>query len=1164
MAACPNCGRDNPEGFQFCPACGASMAPEAGREERKLVTILFADVTGSTALGEQLDPERLRSVLNTYFSAMSAAIESWGGTVEKFIGDAVMAAFGVPLVREDDAERALRAALEMLLRLQGLNHEFESRHGVTLQIRIGVNTGEVIAPAAGPVDQMIVAGDAVNVAARLEASAEPGTVLAGERTYLAARDSFLFSEPLALDLKGKTEAVTARRVIEPLAEATRGVPGLRSPMVGRDRELDALVGLLEDAVDSGRPRLVVVYGPAGIGKSRLVQEFVRIVASQRPQAAVLRGRCLAAGQGITYWALGEILRAACGIGLDDPMEEAQARLRAATADLLHPLGITAAELDQTVQALAVSAGITLPGNPLDRLEPQAVADELARAWPLFATASASRGPSVFVVEDLHWAEDRLLDMLERLVARSSGPLLIVATARPGFAETRPSFAAGREDSSSISVRPLTEDQSRTLVGSLLAVSDLPSELREQLLAKAEGNPFFLEELIRRLIDEGGLVREGDRWRATEAATRTILPDTIHGLLAARIDALPPDEKRVLQEAAVVGRVFWEEPVARSMGVEDGEVSTALLGLERKGLVFARPTSTIAGQVEFMFKHALVRDVAYAGLPKSRRARAHAEHAAWMEELAGDRVDEFAELIAHHYATAATGEEADLAWADDPSSQEAVRSKAFGALLLAGRLARKRFAVPKAVELHERALALAQTDHQRAKALEEMGDDHVAVYHGDDALAAYQEALPLIRSSGSGDDRARVCLSAARMASEKSGAFRIHPDPAAVEDLVREGLEAAVDEPTRAWLLALTGASAMYWRQDGKADPVPLEERIRSTREGLEVAEKLRIADLETFAARMLSELYLVQGSFSLAVETSRRQLAVIDRVESAQERALVLFEVAMTIMDLAGEYRAGLDLAERSYREAAERSAHELMHATYGLLSANYHLGRWSEVPPIVEEHLEALREEPDVTCFAVRAGPAIGALVFAHRGETERAREVMAMVPVTARETFTPRMDGLRARGMVATGDPAAGYELAERVIASSEVWRAPEAVLAGLEALIALKDWQRLAKFLPRARRFVGGSAPIGPTSDWAEGLMKAAAGESGAASGLIRQALEVFERLSVPFETARTKEALAEVSSPEDAKPLVAQALDTYEALGARPHADRARAALREERP
>ena len=700
MVTCANCGAENPEGFEFCPSCGSSLKPaERTAEDRKLVTVLFADVTGSTELGEQLDPERLRSLLATYFSAMSAAIASWGGTVEKFIGDAIMAVFGVPIVREDDAGRALRAALEMLVRLDALNRDFQGRHGVTLRIRIGVNSGEVIAPVGTGAQQLIVTGDAVNVAARLEQVAEPGTVLVGERTFLAARDAFRFGEPVTLELKGKAETITAHPLVEVLPEARRGVPGLSSPMVGRDRELETLTSLLEESIETNRPRLVTVFGPAGIGKSRLVQEFIRLSSSLRPDATVLRGRCVAAGHGITYWALGEILGAACGIALDDSADVAEEKLRSGLSEILSVLDLEEDELAQTLFALATTAGISLQDNPLERMEPREVADEIGRAWPRFASAYASRGPLVIAVEDLHWAGDQLLDMLERIVARSTGPLVLVATARPEFAQMHPGFATGREDTSSVSLRPLTEEQGARLVEGLLTVADIPGDLRQELLAKAEGNPFFLEEIIRRLIDEGALVREGDTWRATAAARQTTVPDTIHGLLAARVDGLPPLEKLVLQEAAVVGRVFWEEPVAKSIG--NGSVSVALLELERKGLVFARPISSIAGQVEFMFKHALVRDVAYASLPKVRRARAHAEHGAWIEQLAGDRIDELAELLAHHYGTAASGEDADLAWADDPPQGEAVRVKAVESLLLAGEVARRRYAIDKAVELHQR-------------------------------------------------------------------------------------------------------------------------------------------------------------------------------------------------------------------------------------------------------------------------------------------------------------------------------------------------------------------------------------------------------------------------------------------------------------------------------
>ncbi len=696
----------------------------------------------------------------------------------------------------------------------------------------------------------------MNVAARLEQAAEPGTVLVGERTYVATRSAFRFDEPLALELKGKAEPVSVRRLAGPLPESVRGVPGLRSAMVGRDRELDTLLSMLDEAIESRRPRLVVVNGPAGIGKSRLVQEFVEKVPTLHPETVVLRGRCPAAGRGITYWALGEILRSACGVALDDPVQVASDKLRARVREILSALPLREPEVEHTVFALA-----------------------------------------------------------------TSGPLVLVTTARPQFAEARPAFAAGREDVASISLRPLTGDQSGELMDGLLAVADLPEDLREEMLAKAEGNPFFLEEIVRRLIDEGALVQEGDRWRATEAARGVALPDTIHGLLAARIDALPREEKRALQEAAVVGKVFWEEPVARSL--PEGEVSSALLGLERKGLIFVRPTSTIAGQVEFAFKHALVRDVAYASLPLARRARAHAEHAAWIEQLAGDRVEEFAELLAHHYATAVAEEAADLAWATDPVAREAVTARASAALLLAGNVARRRFAIDTAVDLHQQALTLAASEAQRARALEEMGDDHAAAFHGDEALEAYQGALDIVRKVPEASEvRARLCRKAARMSAEKSGTFRRQPDPAAVEALVREGLEVASDREERGWLLGVLGTCAIYWRSFAGHDPVRLQERIDATQEALAIGDALGVPELLTLAARTLSELYGSLGSYQLAVDTSRRQLAVVDQIDSPAEQALIFFEVANTLMDLAGAYAEGLDLGRRSYELGRTMSPH--------------------------------------------------------------------------------------------------------------------------------------------------------------------------------------------------------------------------------------------------
>ena len=491
---------------------------------------------------------------------MAAVIESWGGVVEKYIGDAILAVFGIPTVREDDAERALHAALEMGTRLAELNEQFERDHRVTLQVRIGVNSGEVVSPTGPAPEQRIVAGDAVNVAARLEQAAEPGTILVGERTRETARLAFRFGASVDLALKGKPDPIRAAPLLGEMPQAERGVPGLHAPMIGRNRELDTLLGLLDEAVETARPRLVMVFGPAGIGKTRLTSEFVRALRERIPEARVLRGRNLAAGHGITYWALGEILRAALDVGLDDPIEVVRERLQAGVADILAPLKLGDEDVDQTALALAATIGISLPEARGGR---SVTADDLARAWPRFATAYAIPAPTLWIIEDLHWAGPELLEMLDHIASRTVGPVVILTTARPEFAEAHAAIGGGT--ATSIALRPLTEGQSGELLSRLLTVADLDEALRSEILAKAEGNPFFVEEIIRRLIDEGILTRRGDQWHASGTLPERAIPDSVYALVAARIDALPAPERRVLQEAAVVGRTFWAATVERAVG-----------------------------------------------------------------------------------------------------------------------------------------------------------------------------------------------------------------------------------------------------------------------------------------------------------------------------------------------------------------------------------------------------------------------------------------------------------------------------------------------------------------------------------------------------------------------------------------------------------------------
>src|SRR5438093_5687877 len=391
-AACSKCSASVPAGARFCPSCGAALADRA-IEERTLVTVLFAETTGSTTLGERVDPERWRVLLQRFFSVMTSTIEAWGGTVQKFMGDSVMATFGVPIVREDDAERALRAACQMLDRLTELNAEFKSQHGVPLAIRVGVNTGEVMAAS----DQNVVTGDAVNVAARLEHMADPGTILAGERTHAATRDAFVFGEPEGREIRGKSAPVTVRQVLRPLADSLDRRKGMQVAMVGREQEVESLASLFHEAMDANSPRMALISGPAGIGKSRLVREFLNLASARHPETIMLQGRCPSTGEGLTYWALGELLRRECQISLDDPAVATRERLRRKIETVLQRVSTDEATIDHTLHALAFTAGITIPGNPLENIRPSAVQLELSMAWPRFISAYAAAGPVILVL-----------------------------------------------------------------------------------------------------------------------------------------------------------------------------------------------------------------------------------------------------------------------------------------------------------------------------------------------------------------------------------------------------------------------------------------------------------------------------------------------------------------------------------------------------------------------------------------------------------------------------------------------------------------------------------------------------------------------------------------------------------------------------------------------
>jgi class 3 adenylate cyclase/tetratricopeptide (TPR) repeat protein len=570
-------------------------------ESRKTVTIVFTDVTGSTALGEQTDPEAMRRIMERYFEEMRSVLEKHGGTVEKFIGDAVMAVFGIPIVHEDDALRGVRAAAEMRERLAALNKEFEGERGITIAVRTGVNTGEVVAgdPAEG---QAFATGDAVNVAARLEQVAEPGDILLGPLTHQLVREAVRTEPPEPLELKGKTGAFEAWRLIEVLPDAPAFTRRIDAPFVGRADELARLREAFETAGSSETCQLITVVGAPGIGKSRLVRELVTSVGAT---ARVVVGRCLSYGEGITYWPLAEIVRQAAG-----------AETREGLTALLEGEGDGSLATERILSAIGVT-------------DDPARTEEIFWATRILLERLARERPVIVVVDDIHWAEPTLLDLIEYLAGFAKGRVLVICTARPELFESRPDWTRA----GTVELEALPDTQAEDLIDALLADSQIKATVREQIKQRAEGNPLFVEQMLALAAETG--------------AEQIAVPPTIQALLVARLDHLPGEQRAVLVRAAVEGRLFHRGAVSALLPEDDRDgLPGRLLTLARKALV--RPDESLfPGDEAFRFAHALVRDAAYEATTKDLRADLHERFVAWLEENAGERLSELEEILGYH-------------------------------------------------------------------------------------------------------------------------------------------------------------------------------------------------------------------------------------------------------------------------------------------------------------------------------------------------------------------------------------------------------------------------------------------------------------------------------------------------------------------------------------
>ena len=617
VTVCPSCGEENPERARFCLACGAALEIAPTGEERKVVSVLFVDLVGFTAGADRADPEDVRATLRPYHTRVSREIERFGGTVEKFVGDAVMAVFGAPVAHEDDAERAVRAGLRILDAIEELNEQ----EGLDLAVRAAVATGEaVVQLAAHPgTGEGIATGDVVNTAARLQSEAPVGSLVVGEQTYRSTQQPIEYEELSPATVKGKTEAVLRWRAVGARSRFGVDVEAMTTPFVGRDRELRLLQDTFERMVGESEIQLVTVTGEPGVGKTRLLAEF-RAWVDDRPELVYWRqGRCLPYGDGITFWALGEIVKAHAGILESDAPAEAAAKLGQAVAGM--------DDADWLQARLGPLVGLAGAG--------ETNREESFRAWQRFIESIASGGPLVLLFEDLHWADDALVEFVERLVDWSSGlPILVLCTGRPELYERHPAWGGGKRNSTTVALSPLSQPDTARLVAALLDAAVLPAETQSALLERAGGNPLYAEEYVRLFLELG-------------SADDLPLPNTVQGLIAARLDTLPQDRKALLQDAAVVGKVFWAGAL-ESIGERDREaVREGLHQLARKELVRPARQTSVEGQAEYAFWHALIRDVAYGQIPRSARAAKHLAVADWIESTAGARLVDHSELLAHH-------------------------------------------------------------------------------------------------------------------------------------------------------------------------------------------------------------------------------------------------------------------------------------------------------------------------------------------------------------------------------------------------------------------------------------------------------------------------------------------------------------------------------------
>ena len=1094
MRSCPSCGHENPDDARFCNACGATLETEATarREERKVVTVLFCDLVGSTSRAEVMDPEDVRALLSRYHERVRAELERFGGTVEKFIGDAVMALFGAPIAREDDPERAVRAALAV---------STWAREEAEAQVRIGITTGEtVVALGARPeLGEGMAAGDVVNTAARLQSAAPVNGILVDETTYRATERviEYATAEPVAA--KGKAEPVLVWQAVQ--ARSRYGVDVRQigaTPLVGRERERRLLAEALDRVKEERSPQLLTLVGVPGIGKSRLVWELFRYIEGGTDLVTWRQGRSLPYGEGIAFWALGEIVKAQAGILESDDASAAGAKLA------------------RTVRALVADdrdAGwIERHLRPLLGLGADAGGDrgEAFAAWRRFLEALAELRPLVLVFEDLHFADDGLLDFVDHLADWASGvPLLVVATARPELLTRRPSWGGGKPNAVTISLSPLSDDETARLVHALLERSLLDAELQRTLLERAGGNPLYAEEFAR-LVEAGREPAE--------------LPETVQGIVAARLDLLPAAEKRLLQDASVVGKVFWLGALASLDGAERRALEERLHTLERQEFLRRERAPSLAGEVEYAFRHILVRDVAYGQIPRAERAEKHRLAAEWIESLG--RPQDNVELIAHHYVSAL-----ELAGATGTDTAPLVE-RARIALRDAGDRAVGLNAYSAAVGFYDRALDLwPETDEERLQ-LELKRGRALAIGRDEQAIEALESVREALIAAGDAARAAEACALLSELWWHRGQRERTSRYLDEAQALVA----GEAPSPSKARVLAQISRYSMLAEDT--------ETTIRIGSEALEMAEALELHDVRASVLNNIGSARFSAGDIG----------GIADLEESIElAETLNLPELGRAYNNLAGNLEAlgqvqrGIELRAQAAWAAQKFGNRSIAEFAAGAVWMwDYPLGNWDRFSSHAQSFLEesgrhgGRYQDAFVLAELARIATARGeeAEAFAHAARAlELAREAgdpQIVRPVLA---YTALVE--LEFGRVGAARAHAAEAVAARTLAGTE---RPDAVLSIGARELAVE----------RELRVIVESSPAGDR--WADAVWKSLEGDYVAAA-------DAYEQMGLRSLEARARFRAAEQllgdARENEAAEQLERALDFWRAVGATRYVRRAEA-------